>query len=318
MNADPTILLAAGMAFLAVLSLSWGIMGFIGGGEAKKLRARMDRAWGWPGEEEAEKKQTGWRFGAWLHGQVERMGRRVAPKDREALSDLRVKLMQAGFRSPDAPTVFWGARLALVSIFVTSMFFLRVIADSPDFNRLFVMTVALAAAAGYYLPDIWLRHVVTKRRLAIANELPDALDLLVVCVESGMGMDQAISRVAREMAFASPNISREFRLLNLELRAGKKRHDALRNMASRVGLDDVDSLVTLIIQADAFGTSVASTLRVYSDTMRTKRFQKAEETAAKLPVKLLFPLVLFILPALFVVIIGPAALQLMDVFTRIN
>jgi tight adherence protein C len=142
---------------------------------------------------------------------------------------------------------------------------------------------------------------------------PDALDLMVVCVEAGMGLDAAINRVGEEMKLRNAVVSEEFRLMGLELRAGKLRRDALRNLGIRTGLDDVKSLMTLLIQTDKFGTSVAQALRVHSDSMRTKRYQKAEEIAAKLPVKLVFPLILFIFPSLFVVIIGPAVIRIFRV-----
>jgi tight adherence protein C len=140
--------------------------------------------------------------------------------------------------------------------------------------------------------------------------LPDALDLLVICVEAGMGMDEGINRVANEIKLTSSDLSDEFRFLNLELRAGKDRQDALKNLAVRTDIDEMKNLVTLLIQADKFGTSVATTLRVYSDTFRTQRMQKAEELAAKIPVKLVFPLILFIFPSLFVAILGPAVIRI--------
>jgi tight adherence protein C len=171
---------------------------------------------------------------------------------------------------------------------------------------------------GYVLPAFWLSRATSKRKTTIVKEMPDALDLLVVCVEAGMGLDQAINRVSEELKVSAPVICSEFRTLNLELRAGLKRADSLKNLAMRIGLSDVDSLVALLIQADLFGTSVTQTLRVYSDTLRTKRYQRAEEKAAKLPVTILIPLILFIFPALLIVIVGPAAMQLMDMFTRMQ
>jgi tight adherence protein C len=165
---------------------------------------------------------------------------------------------------------------------------------------------------GYYLPDIWLRIRTARRRKKIFNGLPDTLDLLVVCVEAGMGLDAAISRVGEEIRFTDRELSDELRLLNLELRAGKTRLEALRNLARRVNLEDMNSLVTLLVQTEKFGTSIAQALRVYSDTFRTKRYQ---ELAAKLAVKLLFPLIFFIFPAIFVVILGPAVIQIIQTFT---
>jgi tight adherence protein C len=163
---------------------------------------------------------------------------------------------------------------------------------------------------GFYLPDIWLRQKTDKRREKLLKALPDALDLMVVCVEAGMGLDEAINRVAKESKIQSRELSEEFSFLGLELRAGKQRQDALKNLAERTNLEEVKNLVTLLIQADKFGTNIADTLRVYSDSFRTERFQRAEEMAAKMPVKLIFPLILFIFPALFIVIIGPAIISI--------
>jgi len=175
------------------------------------------------------------------------------------------------------------------------------------------MTVTIAvfvALLGYYLPDIWLRQKTDKRKEKILNALPDALDLLVVCVEAGMGLDSAIGRVAKDSQDGSPELSDELHFMTLELRAGKSRRDALKNLSLRTNLDEVKSLVTLLIETEKFGTSMAEALRVYSDSYRIQRQQRAEEVAAKLPVKLLIPLGLCIFPALFVVILGPAFISI--------
>ncbi|MBW1745721.1 MAG: type II secretion system F family protein, partial [Deltaproteobacteria bacterium] len=158
------------------------------------------------------------------------------------------------------------------------------------------------ALLGYLLPDIWLRMKTSARKNKISKGVPDLLDLLVVCVEAGMGLDSAIYRVAQEIKLSNKILGDELNILNLEIRAGKTREKALRNMADRIDLEDVRSLVTLLIQTEKFGTSIAQSLRVFSDSFRTKRYQKAEEIAAKLPVKLMLPLILFIFPSLFVAI----------------
>ncbi|EPR44143.1 Type II secretion system F domain-containing protein [Desulfovibrio sp. X2] len=302
--------------FMAMLVLARFLPG---NRETVRVRERLERAAGrmvLVTEESAPRVRL--RLKSWFVEQVGRIGEKIAPKDRETLTAQRVRFLQAGLRSAHAPLVFWGSRFVLVLVFVGLAFVMRFAVPLPAVKKLFALLAAGGGCLGYYLPELWLRSRTNNRKRTLLNELPDALDLLVVCVEAGMGLDQAIERVSHEVSVSAPEICRELQHLTLELRAGKKRHDALRNLSMRVGLDDVDSLVTLLIQADSFGTSVATTLRVYSETLRNKRFQRAEETAAKLPVKLLFPLVLFILPALFVVIIGPAALQLMDVFARIN
>ncbi len=177
-------------------------------------------------------------------------------------------------------------------------------------NPMVAMIITLALAlVGFYLPNLWLRLKIGARKEKIMEGFPDALDLMVICVEAGMGLDQAINRVGEEMKLSCPPISDEFRTLNMEMRMGKSRREALRNMANRTELDDVTSLVTLLIQTDQFGTSIGQALRVHSDSMRVQRRQRAEEKAAKLALKLLFPLIFFIFPSLFVVIMGPAMIQ---------
>jgi len=176
--------------------------------------------------------------------------------------------------------------------------------------------LAIAGAAcglGYLLPSMALGRLASKRQHRIRCGLPDVLDLMVVSVEAGLGLDQAIQRVGEELAFAHPDLADELRLINLELRAGKGRLDALRNLAERTGVDDVSSLVAMLVQTDKFGTSVAQSLRVHSETVRTKRRQRAEEAAAKTGVKMVFPLVFCIFPAIWVVTIGPAAIKFVQV-----
>jgi tight adherence protein C len=165
--------------------------------------------------------------------------------------------------------------------------------------------------AGYYGPQMWLRNMISKRKELLVNGFPDALDLMVVCVEAGLGLDQAIYRVGTEVKQGHPDLGEEFILLNLELRAGLSREQALRNLVNRTDLDDIRSLVALLIQTDRFGTSIGQALRVHSDSMRLKRRLKAEEKGAQLPVKLMIPLILFIFPALMVVIVGPGVISLM-------
>jgi tight adherence protein C len=176
--------------------------------------------------------------------------------------------------------------------------------------QLTLLCGVISALLGFYIPDIWLRQKTDKRKIKILHALPDALDLLVICVEAGMGLDSAIYRVSEETKLNSPELSDELQLMNLELRAGKQRKAALKNLALRTNLEELSSLVTLLIQTDQFGTSMADALRIYSDSFRTQRYQKAEEKAAQLPVKLVFPLLIFIFPALFVVLLGPAAISI--------
>lgn len=225
-------------------------------------------------------------------------------------SRMRIRFLRAGIRRKNAGTIFWGAK-GFFCIFLAALFFicrftvLKVLSD-----QIAVGLAVLIALAGFYVPDLWLTIKSDIRKEKLLEGIPDALDLLVVCVEAGMGLDGAINRVAEETKLTNPILSDELKLLNLELRAGKSRQDALRNLALRTNIDAMNSLVTLLIQTDKFGTSVAKALQVFSDSFRTQRYQKAEEFAAKMPVKLIFPLVMFIFPSLFVIIVGPAAISI--------
>ena len=236
---------------------------------------------------------------------VKRIGEK-APQSVKEQSALRLRLLQAGFRRPEAMTIFFGIRIMFaLALFA---FFSTPIIRRPN------VTMALAGVGvGYVLPGMILARLAKRRAHRIRLSLADALDLLVVSVEAGLGLDQALLRVGNELAFAYPDLSDELRLVNLELRAGKSRSEALRNLADRTGVDDLGSLVTMLIQTDKFGTSVAQSLRVYSETLRTKRRQRAEEAAAKTGVKMVFPLVFCIFPAIWVVTIGPAAIKFMTV-----
>ena len=234
-----------------------------------------------------------------------RIGER-APRSTKELGQLRLRLIQAGYRRDEAMPIFFGIRI-LVALGLFALFASSVVMR-PN------ISLALGGLAlGYILPGMLLARMAKRRAHRIRLALADALDLLVVSVEAGLGLDQALTRVGSELAFAYPDLSDELRLVNLELRAGKARADALRNLADRTGVDDLLSLVTMLIQTDKFGTSVAQALRVYSETLRTKRRQRAEEAAAKTGVKMVFPLVFCIFPAIWIVTIGPAAIKFMTV-----
>lgn len=246
----------------------------------------------------------------WFLTAISSLGAYLKPKKQDEISNIRKKFLKAGLRNHNAPLVFFGFKAFLAIVLVSGVFLLKILVIKAIPNHIFIFLSVLVALIGFYLPEIWLRIKTDRRREQILLGFPDALDLMVVCVEAGMGLDAAISRVGEDMQMSNKVLSDEFKLMSLELRAGKTRQDALRNFAMRTDLEDVSSLMTLLIQTDKFGTSVAQALRVYSDTMRTKRYQRAEEMAAKLPVKLLFPLIFFIFPSLFVVILGPAAIRI--------
>ncbi len=236
---------------------------------------------------------------------LKRLGERL-PKSPSELGKLQLRLVQAGYRRPDAIAVFLGIRFGFALL-------LFALVATPVIIRPNIGLAIVAAAIGYMLPGMGLARLAKRRQHRIRLSLADALDLLVVSVEAGLGLDQAMARVGQELAFAYPDLSSELRLVNLELLAGTPRSDALRNLADRTGVDDLRSLVAMLVQTDKFGTSVANSLRVFSETLRTKRRQRAEEAAAKTGVKMVFPLVLCIFPAIWVVTIGPAAIQFVRV-----
>jgi tight adherence protein C len=230
----------------------------------------------------------------------------MVPQSRSEMGKLQQRLVTAGYRQHEAIAVFFGIRLACALAFFALL-------ATPILIKPNLLLALLGCALGYLLPGMALGRLAKKRQHRIRLALPDALDLLVVSVEAGLGLDQAMQRVGTELDFAHPELSEELRLINLELRAGKARVEALRNLAERTGVDDIISLVAMLVQTDKFGTSVAQSLRVHSDTVRTKRRQRAEEAAAKTGVKMVFPLVFCIFPAIWVVTIGPAVIKFIEV-----
>jgi tight adherence protein C len=244
------------------------------------------------------------------------LGSRFFKGQGDKYSRTREKLAKAGIRHASAPAVLWGTKLLLALLFVGSFLVVRI-----TLLKMFtpINTVAvgmLAGVLGFYLPNVFLDMKRARRKDKIVKALPDALDLMVVCLEAGMGLDSALNRVEADLRLAHPVLCDELKLLSLELRAGKSRQEALRSLAARTDVEDLNNLVLVMVQSERFGTSVAQTLRVYSDSFRTKRHQRAEERAAKIPVKLVFPMVFFLFPCLFVVLIGPAAIRILKLFFR--
>jgi tight adherence protein C len=311
-------LLASVLAFASVLLLGFGVLN-ARREAARSLRLRNKVA-GFAGlNGTLSPAEPGLvRLARLLTGLVRDLGARLGPKEQHSLDQTRLDLVRAGLRGQNAVQSFHGAKAALMLIPPSLFLGVAWLLPKAPSPQLVIIGALALACLGTLAPGMWLRRRMAARRLTLLCELPDALDLLVVCVESGMGLDQAIHRVSEELRESAPVISGELRTMTLEMRAGRQRQQALRDLAERTGIEDVQSLVTLLVQADTFGISVARTLRVYSDTLRTSRFQRAEETAAKLPTKLMFPLVLCIFPVLFVVLIGPAVLQLVHVFARMG
>jgi len=249
-------------------------------------------------------------YGRVMIDSLKRIGA-AAPHSSSEMGKLQQKLLWAGYRSHEAITVFFGIRIACALLGFALL-------ATPILIHANLLLALGACGLGYLLPSMVLGRLAKRRQHRIRLGLPDALDLLVVSVEAGLGLDQAIQRVGEELAFAHKDLADELRLINFELRAGKARSEALHNLAERTGLDDIQSLVAMLVQTDKFGTSVAQSLRVHSDTVRTKRRQRAEEAAAKTGVKMVFPLVFCIFPAIWVVTIGPAAIKFVQVLGPMN
>lgn len=238
---------------------------------------------------------------------LQQLGSRVPSSDVEAAS-LKTLLMQAGYRSEKASPVFYGVRILTTLVMLFLSFMMQ--AKMPANGFLTVGLVVFGCALGWVLPRMFLEKSLKKRQDTLRLSLPDALDLLVVSVEAGLGLDQAIQHVAREIAVSHPQLSEEITLVTLEMRAGKRRSEALRNFAERTGEPEVRKLVAIMVQNDRFGTSMGESLRTHSDFMRTRRRQEAEERAAKVGVKLVFPIFFFILPSMLIVAAGPGILQI--------
>jgi tight adherence protein C len=247
--------------------------------------------------------------GSSLGGMVQQL-EKVLPKSSAEVSVIQQRLIRAGYRSDSAINLFYGAKVLVPITLCVLAFATGIASNSPFF------VYAMALGLGFLAPDFWLGRRISARQANIRRGLPDVLDLLVICIEAGLSMDQATSRTAEELTLAHPAVCDELSIVVLEQRAGRARSDAWKQFADRTGVDSVRNLVTVLIQSEQLGTSVAKTLRIHSDTLRTQRRQKVEEQAAKTTVKLVFPLVLFIFPSLFLVTLGPAAIIMAESFKK--
>lgn len=244
---------------------------------------------------------------------IEPIANYVLPKKADERESTHLRLIQAGMRSPRALMHFYGLKTLLAVVLPMLVFVAVRWAPQLTQNSIIFLSI-VAALFGVRFPDVVLGKLRTRRIKRLRNGFPDALDLLVVCVESGLGLGPAIERVARELEISHPDLAQELGLVNAEIRAGVDRPVALRNLATRSGVEDISGLVGLLVQTMRFGTSVADALRVYSEEFRDKRMQKAEEQAAKISTKMIFPLVLCLFPSFFIVAVGPAALRIISVF----
>ncbi|HLM54688.1 MAG TPA: type II secretion system F family protein [Pyrinomonadaceae bacterium] len=239
---------------------------------------------------------------------------KLAPPSAAEAKKLQKQLMHAGHRSENAPIVFRALQLASLTGFPAVVALGCAVMGRPLQSAL--MWILAAFIFGFFLPRYMLRRMINNRQLRLRWGLADALDLMVVSIEAGLGLNAALVRVGDELKTVHPDICEEFELTNLEIRVGRERDEALRNLAERTGVDDLRSLTAMLIQADRFGTSISRAVRVYADSLRTKRRQRAEQAAQKAAVKLLLPLACFLFPTLFIVILGPAGINLTDTFSK--
>jgi tight adherence protein C len=235
---------------------------------------------------------------------------RLVPASVGDVKKLQKQLMQAGFRSRQAPAIYRSLHFMSMLIFPAAVVLLWMFLTRP--MNTVLMPALFAFAAGFFLPRFILNRLIASRKLRITWGLADALDLMVITMEAGLGLNAAMLKVCEELREVHPDISKEFELANLEIRVGRERSEALRNLAERTGVEDLNSLVGMLIQADRFGTSIAKAVRIYSDSLRTKRRQRAEQAAQKAAFKLLLPLGVLLFPTMFIIILGPAMLNIFD------
>ena len=244
------------------------------------------------------------------------LARLALPKAGWESSGLNIRFMNAGLRHASASILYFAAKAGLAMLFPVLFMSAAGFSNLTWGSNAILFTILLLACVGYYLPNFLLSWRIRVRQRELFEAFPDATDLIIVCIEAGLGLDAAIARTGEEMQIRSPTLAEELHLVGLELRVGASRTQALRNLALRTGLDEVAALVTMLLQADRFGTSIAESLRVHADSLRTRRRQNAEEAAAKIPLKLLFPLIFFIFPTLMLVLLGPAVISIYRMFLK--
>lgn len=298
-------LLIAVAAVLVFGAVALFIVGFATSRRADPVATRLQNLGA------AEATAPWWQQRRGKKGFVERFLTRLAGFLPNAKGDDSVRdgLSEAGYRGPNAVALFLGSKILFAAGLPLIFFLVMTMFGNPFAGQGLIWGIALGVI-GFYLPTLWLWDASNKRKLEIQHALPDSLDLMVVCVEAGLGLDAALVKVSQEVMLGSPEFAAELRIVNQEMRTGAARIDALRNLARRTGVDDIQSLVAVLVQADRLGTSIATALRAQSDSLRIRRRQRAEEQAHKTGVKLVFPLVLCIFPGLLVILLAPAFLRI--------
>lgn len=304
-------------SFIAIGALTWLILSFFASDDdraGRRLGELSDPRNRSSNDRDSKKGET---FARVLQKASPALAKPLTPTTEAEMGKLRQSLVEAGFRSESAPVIYLSIRAACAMLFLALGGGVSVYLYGATYAAL--IRLFFVGAIGFYLPILALRILGSKRKQQIFLGLPDALDLMVVCVEAGLGLDQAMRRVAQEMKKSYRIVADEFGLCNLHLQMGRAKAQVLQDLGARTGVDDLRALASILIQADKFGSSVATALRVQSESMRTRRQQIAEEKAAKTAVKLIFPLVLFIFPGIFVVLVGPAGIQMArEMFPAMN
>lgn len=299
--------LILGLVFLAASGLAWAGMAWVNRRES--VSQRLNQLVGASADE--EKSLTA---GSEWHARIVKvaspMARLSAPAEGWEASALRLRFMQAGLREASWPAVYFACKTVLALLLPGLFALYQGLSAAQIAVTTNVLILLVLASIGYYLPNVLLANAIGRRQEELQDTMPDALDLMMVCVEAGLGLDAAMNRSASEIGLRSQALSEELNLVALELRMGVRRETALRNLALRTGVEEISSFVAMLVQADRFGTNVADALRIQAETMRTHRRLRAEERAAKIPLKLLFPLIFFIFPSLMLVLMGPAMISI--------
>ena len=297
--------------FAGIAALAWWLMDMMASNKPRAVErlSELTDPISWR-KELREKRRKKDKVAKVIENAAPRLAKPLQPQNEAEVSKLKIKLANAGYRGDTATAIFLSIKFIGLMLGLAIGALILLLSDHITQK----MTLSIISLAGmlFYLPTIVVSLIASHRKQQIFLGLPDALDLMVVCVEAGLGLDQAMRKVSEEMKKSFPTIAEEFGLANLQIQMGRQRNDVLHELGIRSGVADLRALAGVLIQADKFGSSIAQALRVQSDSMRTKRRQMAEEKAAKTAVKLIFPLVIFIFPGIFVVLVGPAAVQMAD------